>query len=102
MFRIVKDNLGVGTGKNRLEIIPYRSATGERQMMVYFPEHQLLYTSDLFAPDGNGGWFTPQYLRELQGAVEREHLVVKTIFGMHYEPTPYSEISHYLKTFLGP
>ncbi|MEO6912637.1 MAG: MBL fold metallo-hydrolase [Candidatus Baltobacteraceae bacterium] len=98
-FRFVRNDLEVGSGRNRLKIIPYRTATGERQMMVYFPEHQLLYTSDLFSGDGNGGWFTPQYLHEMTGAVEREHVAVKTIFGMHYDATPYASVVDYLKGF---
>ncbi len=98
-FHFVRANLTLGSGPNRLEIVPYRTATGERQMMVYFPEHRLLYTSDLFSGDGNGGWFTPQYLHEMTGAVTREHLSVDTIFGMHYDATPYASVVDYLKKF---
>ncbi len=99
-FRLVRDDLQIGSGSNRLKIIPYRTATGERQMMVYFPEHQLLYTSDLFSGDGSGGWFTPQYLHEMIGVVQREHLSVNTVVGMHYDITPYTTIVSYLKGFL--
>lgn len=98
-FTFVDKPMSVGTGPNRLEIVPYRTATGERQMMVYFPERKLLYTSDLFAPDGNGGWFTPEYLHEAIGAIEREHLIPDTIFGMHYDATPYSKIVDALRSF---
>jgi hypothetical protein len=101
-FRIVGGNTYVGSGENRLEIIPYRTATGERQMMVYFPAQRLLYTSDLFSGDGSGGWFTPQYLKEMTGVVEREHLSVQTIWGMHYDPTPYQTLVAYEDAFLAP
>lgn len=94
-FVVVASRTSVGSGNGRLEIIPYGSATGERQMMVYFPASQLLYTSDLLAPDGNGGWFTPQYVHELLAAVAREHLAVKTVFGMHYAPTPFVTLEQY-------
>jgi len=98
-FRFVSKPRMLGAGANRLLIVPYRTATGERQMMVYFPEHQLLYTSDLFAPDGNGGWFTPEYLQEMLSAVAREKLKVRTIFGMHYPPTPYQSAVDYVRRF---
>jgi hypothetical protein len=101
-FRIVTRDTFVGSGDNRLEIVPYRTATGERQMMVYFPAHRLLYTSDLFSEDGAGGWFTPQYLHEMVGAVEREHLAVDTLYGMHYGPTPYQHVLDYLQRFTTP
>src|SRR5262249_48765856 len=45
-LHVVSGKTVVGSGANRLEIHPYRTASGERQMMVYWPEHQLLYTSD--------------------------------------------------------
>jgi len=99
-FRIVRSDTFVGSGDNRLEIVPYRSATGERQMLIYFPARRLLYTSDLFSGDGNGGWFTPQYLKEMIGAVERRHLAVETIWGMHYDPTPYQTVIDYERGFL--
>ena len=80
-----------GTGSNRLEIIPYREQTGERQMMVYFPESKLLYTSDLFQRAA-GEWFLPETLWEAQDAVHREKLDVDRSFGMHYAPVAWSEI----------
>lgn len=99
-WHLVGSRTSLGSGDNRLELIPYRSETGERQMLVYFPTHRLLYTSDLFSPDGQGGWYTPEYLLELRKTVAREHLDVKNIFGMHYELTPWATMSHWLDAFL--
>lgn len=93
-FITVSQRVTVGSGPNRLEIIPYRMATAERQMMVYFPEHKLLYTSDLFQPNADGTWFTPEYTSEAVDAIARERLDVRTIFGMHYGPTPYEKLAH--------
>lgn len=101
-FHVISANVWVGTGAKRLEIVPYRTATGERQMMVYFPAQALLYTNDLFSGDGSDDWFTPQYLHEFIGAVQRQHLVVKTIFGMHYDPTPYQTVVDYIRKFESP
>ncbi len=98
-FIFVDKAMTLGTGANRLEIVPYRTATGERQMMVWFPVRRLLYTSDLFAPDGHGGWFTPEYLREAVGAIQREHITPDIVFGMHYGATPYREIVEALRSF---
>jgi hypothetical protein len=93
----------VGDGPNRLTIYPYRTITGERQMMVYFPEHRLLYTSDLFSQaDSPDDWFTPQYLHEAIGAIDRYGLRPQTIFGMHYDAVPYQKIVDALKTWLQP
>jgi hypothetical protein len=106
-FIWVTDPVDVGTGTNRLRIAPYRTATGERQMMIYLPESKLLYTSDLFAPDdvADDGtirtWFTPQYLDEAITAIYRERFAPMTIWGMHYGPVPYATIVTALKKFLG-
>lgn len=99
-LRLISKRSLLGAGPNRLELIPYRTETGERQMLVYFPQHKLLYTSDLFAPDKGDTWFTPEYLLEFKHAVLREHLDVEKIFGMHYDLTPYEKINEALGTYL--
>ena len=60
-------------------------------MIVYFPESHVLYTSDLFSKLPDGSFWLPQFLQELKSVVDREHLEVSTIFGMHYEPTPWAD-----------
>ena len=101
-WHLVAIRTSLGDGANRLELVPYRTETGERQMMVYLPRYKLVYSSDLFAPDEKDTWFTPEYLLELRNAVSREHLDVDTVFGMHYDPTPYKTAMRALDTFLNP
>jgi hypothetical protein len=102
-FVLVTNPTTIGTGPDRLTIYPYRSETGERQMMVYFPQHELLYTSDLFSMDsGPNDWFTPQYLDEAIAAITRYHLTPATIFGLHYEATPYQTILDAVRTWVMP
>jgi hypothetical protein len=91
-FHLIAARTAIGTGATRMEIIPLRTVSGERQMIVYFPESRILYTSDLFAKLPDGSFWLPQYLQELRSVVDREHLAVETVFGMHYEPTPWSDV----------
>jgi hypothetical protein len=81
----------VGSGPSRFDIYPFRTATGERQMMIYWPAHRLLYTSDLFTIR-NEFVFLPQQVSEAVAAVTREHLDVATAFGMHYDPLPWATV----------
>jgi hypothetical protein len=90
-FRLVHGKTIVGTGPNRLEIYPLRGETSERQMMIYFPEHHLLYGSDSFQTQA-GKFFFPQEVTELTDAVKREHLQVDQFFMMHIGPTTWSEL----------
>jgi hypothetical protein len=90
-FHSVSSKTLLGTGPNRIEIYPLRGETSERQMMVYFPEHKLLYGSDPFQQDEHG-YFYPQTVWELVHAVEREKLTVDKFFMMHIGPTPWSEL----------
>jgi hypothetical protein len=60
-------------------------------MMIYWPAHQLLYTSDLFTIRGEMV-FLPQQVSEAVDAVAREHLVVTSAFGMHYDALPWSTV----------
>lgn len=56
-LNIVKEKTVIGTGANRLELYPIRTETGERMIMVYAPEHRLLYGGDLVQPQPDGTFF---------------------------------------------
>lgn len=92
-LRAVSGKTIIGTGANRLEIYPIHGETSERQMMVYFPEHKLLYGSDPFQQMEDGKFFYPQTVSELQSAVEREHLTVERFFMMHIGPNPWTRVT---------
>jgi len=60
--------------------------------MVYFPEHKLLYGSDLVQRRRDGSFFMPEHLSELLEAVRREKLAVNGVFAMHTGLTLWTEI----------
>lgn len=91
-LRAVSGKITIGSGPNRMELYPLRGESSERQMMVYFPEHKLLYGSDPFQQMEDGKFFYPQTVWELKSAVEREHLQVDRFFMMHIPPTPWSAV----------
>jgi glyoxylase-like metal-dependent hydrolase (beta-lactamase superfamily II) len=95
-FHWVSGKTAIGTGPNRLELYPMRNASGERMMMVYFPEHKLLYTSDLLQPGQNGPFFMMEYVREASDAVKRENLIVDRFFGMHMAISPWTNVENAL------
>ncbi|HEY7284472.1 MAG TPA: hypothetical protein VH497_03440 [Vicinamibacterales bacterium] len=90
-LRVVAGKTVVGSGPNRLVLYPLRTASGERQMMVYWPAHHLLYTSDLFTIRDTFV-FLPQQVAEATQAVAREGLQVDRAFGMHYDPLPWATV----------
>jgi hypothetical protein len=93
-LRIVSQQTVIGAGANRLELYPVRTETGERMIMVYLPEHKLLYGSDLIqGPAPDGSFFMPEYLSELMDAVKREGLNVNSAFAMHAGLTPWTKIT---------
>ena len=75
-----------------MELYPLRGASTERQYMVYFPEHHLLYASDTLALNDDGSLYDPELRREVVQAVNREHLEVTTVFAMHQGPVSWSSI----------
>lgn len=97
----ISDRAEIGQGVNLLQIIPFREQTGERQMMVYFPGSNLLYTSDLFQRAGDE-WFLPETVSEALDAAQRERLQVSRAFGMHYSPTSWNEIEAVVAKFKDP
>ncbi|MBX7174600.1 MAG: hypothetical protein K1X72_26735 [Pyrinomonadaceae bacterium] len=92
-FKIVAGKTLLGDGANRLEIYPIRSESGERMLMIYFPEHKLLYASDLIQKQRDGNFFMPEYLTEIMQAVKRENLQVDNVFAFHSPMLPWSEIA---------
>lgn len=91
-WQIVSGKTEVGSGPNRMELYPIRGATTERQYMVYFPQHHLLYASDTLVINSDKTLYDPQMMHEVRQAVEREHLTVDTVYAMHQGPTPWSDV----------
>jgi hypothetical protein len=90
-WHVVAGKTVVGSGPNRMELYPIRGASTERQYMVYFPEHKILYASDTLVVNDDGSIYDPELMREVVAAVEREHLDVTTVFAMHQTPIPYKQ-----------
>jgi hypothetical protein len=99
-FTFVSKRTSLGAGENRIEIIPLRTVTGERQMMIYFPGLKLVYTSDLFSLGRNGDLFLPQTAQEAIDAIIREKLDVDRVYGMHYSPMTLLQLRDALAKFL--
>jgi hypothetical protein len=92
-WKIVAKKEEIGGGTNRMELFPLRGASTERQYMVYFPEHHLLYASDTLALNDDGSLYDPELMYEVAQAVEREHLTVDTVFAMHQGPMPWEQVT---------
>jgi len=97
-WRIAASKVAVGSGPNRVELYPIRGASTERQYMVHFPEHHLLYASDTLALNQDGSLYDPELMREVAAAVKRAGLEVKTVFAMHEGPTPWEKVVALLRS----
>jgi hypothetical protein len=91
-WKIVANKQEIGSGANRIELYPLRGASTERQYMVYFPEHHLLYASDTLALNDDGSLYDPELMYEVAQAVKRENLIVDTVFAMHQGPMPWEQV----------
>jgi hypothetical protein len=90
-WKLVAKKEEIGSGANRMELYPLRGASTERQYMVYFPEHHLLYASDTLALNDDGSLYDPELMNEVAQAVKRENLIVDTVFAMHQGPIPWEK-----------
>jgi len=90
---VISGKREIGEGPNRIVVYPLRGAATERQYMVYFPQHKLLYASDTLAiyPQKHT-LYDPELMREVVQAVDREHLQVDTVYAMHEGPTKWSDV----------
>ena len=91
-WRIVAAKMEIGSGANRMELYPLRGASTERQYMVYFPQHHLLYASDTLALNDDGSLYDPELMNEVVHAVAREKLTVDKVYAMHQEPVPWDKV----------
>lgn len=80
----------VGTGANRMRLLPVRGEQGERSLLVYFPEHRLLYASSLLIPQGASPTHWPQRIREIEATIAHHKLAVDTIFSMFQPAKPWA------------
>ena len=98
---LVSEKKELGKGKNRVVIFPLNAEASEGMMMVYFPEHKLLYTSDLVQSiDPSAEPLFREYGQEILLAIDREQLEVEKIFGMHLPPTPLPQLKEAMATGL--
>src|SRR6202012_1299399 len=80
----VTDTFSVGIGNNSLVIYAYRTETGDRQMMVYFPQYKTVYTSDHYQPKGRDGKFwNDEIVWEVYQSIRQRKLDVKQFYAMH-------------------
>lgn len=91
-WRLVSGRAELGSGPNRMLLIPLRGQDTERQMLVYFPERKLLYASDTLASKEDGSLYDPELTHEVAQAVARERLEVETVFAMHQGPTSWAKL----------
>jgi hypothetical protein len=91
-WHVVSGKTEIGSGDNRLVLYPLPGPSTERQYMVYFPEHHLLYASDTLVVNSDHTLYDPELMREVQLAVEREHLVVDKVFAMHQGLVTWAEV----------
>jgi hypothetical protein len=91
-WKIVTVKEVVGSGENRMELYPLRGASTERQYMVYFPEHRLLYAGVTLAMNDNGTLYDPELVYEVVQAAKRNHLQIETVFAMHQPPMPWNQV----------
>lgn len=92
----------IDSRENRIELIPLRTAVGERQMLVWLPADHLVYTSDLVQPSGPKDWFAPEMLLELRQRLEAADIAPRHAYGMHYPPTAWNEMTAWLDAYLAP
>jgi hypothetical protein len=96
----VKDSLAIGRGSNKLVLYPYKTETGDRMMMVYFPKHKLLYVSDLYQPKGpKGDYWEPHMELEVYQSIKKLMLPVEQFYGMHSRVIPFTELENDFKGY---
>jgi hypothetical protein len=83
----------IGSGENKIVIIPFRGTASARMMAVYFPTSKLLYCSDLYLPQQWGGQYYTEHLAEIRNLIDREHIDVEQVSGISMIPHGWKDLS---------
>jgi glyoxylase-like metal-dependent hydrolase (beta-lactamase superfamily II) len=83
----VSESLTLGSGQNRMQLIPARGIHAAAMMLVYWPAHQLLYASDVVIPPAFEPVFTSAYDADLRRILDRLQLPVTTMYSLHLPPS---------------
>jgi len=92
-YRPVVAPVEVGSGPNRFTIYPALGDHGRSTLLVWFPEHRLLYGSSLLIPERFSPLHHQQRLFEVQQVIDRHGLDVDRVFGMYLQPVTWSAYS---------
>jgi hypothetical protein len=93
LLRTVQGRTEMGTGMNRMILLPFRGVASAKMMAVYFPERKLLYCSDLYLPVAWAHQYWAEHLSEILDLIEREHIDVQQITGVSAPPHDWKELS---------
>jgi len=92
-LRTVAARTEVGSGVNRISLIPFRGTASARMLAVYIPAIKLLYCSDLYLPQSWGGQYYTEHLAEIRDLITREHIDVLQVSGVSMVPHDWKELS---------
>jgi hypothetical protein len=92
-LRVVRDRTEIGTGPNRMVLLPFHGTASSKMMAVYFPERKFLYCSDLYLPVAWGHDFWTEHLSEIRDLIEQENLEVRQVAGVSVPPQDWKELA---------
>ncbi len=87
----VKAHVSIGTGDNRIDLMPLHTDQLDRMLMVYLPGRRLVYTAEAIQLYPTGLSF-PATAMEAVAAVQREQIEPETFMGMHVAATPWKRL----------
>jgi len=96
----IADTLSIGSGNNKLVLYAYRTETGDRQMMVYYPHYKMLYTTDHYQPKRRDGtYWNNEIVSEVYHSILDRKLDVKQFYAMHSRGLiPFEDMEKDVKT----
>jgi hypothetical protein len=92
-LRTVRGRTEIGTGPNRIVLIPFRGTASVRMLAVYLPEQKLLYCSDMYLPQVWEPKYYTEHLSEIRDLISRERIDVVQVSGVSMVPHNWKEIS---------
>lgn len=92
-LRDVTRRTEIGTGKNRIVLIPFGGRASAKMLAVYLPGPKLLYCSDVYLPKAWSHQYWIEHLSEIRDLIDREHIEVEQIMGVSTPPHEWKDLA---------
>lgn len=99
IYKFVNSKTTINSTTESINIYPINGSAGSKMLMVELEKSNWLYAADLVQKLGDGSFFMPQYLTEINNALKLNNIRIEKVSAMHAMPLEWNIIIDFLDTY---